>query len=174
MEALLAGLPQSASDLLGPAIDIALIIAIGLLWLTWYRNGKRQQRLEQLLGSAASQLEEATRHLAEATETIKHLQAAQQQVTPPPSRQAARAYGREPVPTREHAATERPASPPVREPQPTPPPQHSTQATMILRMHREGETAETIAERLNMPLAQVKLMLKLHTASTAAGQRADV
>ncbi|TLS78441.1 hypothetical protein FE236_01455 [Mariprofundus erugo] len=172
MEALLSRLPQSASDLIGLAVDLALIIAIGLLWLTWYRNGKRQQRLEQMLGSAAAQLEEATRHLSEATETMQQLKAAQQEMTPPPPRQAARAYGREPA--RSPAASERPAPPPVRETPPAPPPQHSTQATMILRMHREGETAETIAERLNMPLAQVRLMLKLHTASTTAGQRADV
>jgi len=35
-------------------------------------------------------------------------------------------------------------------------------------MQREGESEESIADRLDIPLAQVKLMLKLHAASHSA------
>jgi hypothetical protein len=42
---------------------------------------------------------------------------------------------------------------------------------MMLRMKREGESAQTIAERLDMPLAQVRLLLKLHAATGAANEQ---
>jgi len=45
------------------------------------------------------------------------------------------------------------------------PPKSSTQATMILRMQREGEHPESIADRLDLPLAQVKLLLKLNASA---------
>ncbi|MDX8405858.1 MAG: hypothetical protein R8K50_06875, partial [Mariprofundus sp.] len=145
---------------LGPLIDIALVIAMAMLWRTWYRNGKRQQALESLLAGTAEQLEEATRHLAEATQSIQALKQ-QHSRKQQPVEQEAEEIAEEVYRPRQPRPT--PAAP---EPEAPPPPQHSTQATMILRMHREGETAETIADRLDMPLAQVKLMLTLHTAST--------
>ncbi|PIW51284.1 MAG: hypothetical protein COW18_01615 [Zetaproteobacteria bacterium CG12_big_fil_rev_8_21_14_0_65_54_13] len=157
MESILTGINASGRDWLGLAIDIALMLGIFMLWLTWHRNGKRQQAMEQLLAATAAQLDEATRHLADATHSMQQLK----------SRQHAEEEAERPKPV---------AKPPRQQPErvmpaapidsPRTPPQNSTQATMILRMHREGEAAETIAERLDMPLAQVKLMLKLHAAAS--------
>jgi DNA-directed RNA polymerase specialized sigma24 family protein len=140
---------QFLNQWLGLIIDTGLVLGFFFLWLSWHRNGKRQQQLEQLLGETARQLEEATRHLSEATAAIKHLKQQEQ---------------RRPAPVKQARRTEQP---PVKQTLVTPPAQNSTQATMILRMKREGESPQTIAERLDMPLAQVKLLLKLHAASSS-------
>jgi len=159
MQTIMSGLNQSGWDWLGLCIDIALMAGIFMLWLTWHRNGKRQQEMELLLATTAAQLDEATHHLAEATHSMQQLKFRQEK-----DEQAHQST--------EHVAfnqSRKNQSAPVESS--APPPQNSTQATMILRMHREGEAAETIAERLDMPLAQVKLMLKLHAASTATSAR---
>jgi len=158
MESILTGLNESGREWLGLIIDIALMFGIFMLWLTWHRNGNRQQAMEQLLATTAAQLDEATRHLADATQSMQQLKA----------RQHADEEADRPQPAPEPARQQPRRTMPAQSDTPRPPPQNSTQATMILRMHREGEAAETIAERLDMPLAQVKLMLKLHAASSAA------
>jgi len=143
------------NDWLGVTLDAGLTGAVFLLWLSWFRNGKRQQRLEQMLVETSSQLEAATRHLSQASEAIEQLRQHEQAL---PSR-------REPVekaaPVPQQATRPRPVTTQTS----ALPAQSSTQATMILRMQREGETPQTIAERLDMPLAQVKLLLKLNAAS---------
>jgi len=141
-------------------IDTVLIIGVFFLWLTWYRNGRRQQHLEQLLASTAQQLDEATHHLNEATKLISRVQQQeearlQKKHTPaPPEPRMV-----EPPRRQEPAARAAPPTPAL-------PPENSSQATMILRMKREGETPEVIAERLDIPLAQVKLVLKMYAPSS--------
>jgi len=137
--------PEFLNHWLGLVIDTALVFGFFFLWLSWHRNGKRQQKLEQLLAETARQLEEATQHLSQATKSIEQLKR-QEQSKP-----------RAPQPTRTKQPVQAPAIAS----------QNSTQASMILRMKREGESPQTIAERLDMPLAQVKLLLKLHAASSA-------
>lgn len=142
-------------DWFGLIIDVALLVAVFGLWLTWYRNGKRQMKMEQLLVGTAQQLEEATMHLSLATDALEKIK--QQEKTPvstPPEPLKKKTVKQQaPVISSEHLIQQHL------------PPQNSTQATMILRMQREGESEESIADRLNLPLAQVKLMLKLHAAS---------
>ncbi len=148
-----AMIPQFLNQWLDVFIDIGLITAFFFLWLSWYRNGKRQKQLEQLLIDTASQLEEASQHLSDATQAIEQLKKQE--------RRHEQHSARRPAPVK-------PAR--TKQPQVTPnslPPQNSTQATMILRMKREGESPQSIAERLDMPLAQVKLLLKLHAASSS-------
>jgi len=140
--------PEFLNHWLGLMIDTGLMLGFFFLWLSWRRNGKRQQKLEQLLTETAKYLEEATQHLSQATESIEHLK--RQEKSKPRARVS--------QPTRTKQPAEAPAIAS----------QNSTQATMILRMKREGESSQTIAERLDMPLAQVKLLLKLHAASSSA------
>ncbi|MDQ6970126.1 MAG: hypothetical protein Q9M16_06435 [Mariprofundus sp.] len=146
------------NEWLGLMIDVALIGGFFCLWLTWYRNGKRQQKMEQLLIGTAKQLEEATMHLSLATSAIEELQQ-QKNAIPSNIQEASPQQPIEPSPP--VAARESEQS---HHTQPLLP-QNSTQATMILRMQREGESETAIADRLDIPLAQVKLMLKLHAAS---------
>jgi len=166
---------QFLNDWLGLMIDGALIIGIFCLWLTWYRNGQRQQRMEQLLINTAQQLEEATMHLSLATSAIEQIQQQEnkrqkdkQQGGKVVTKQYESAQATAQQPTAVSATDIAAPSLATPTPPPTLPPQNSTQATMILRMQREGEPEETIADRLDIPLAQVKLMLKLHAASRSA------
>ncbi len=148
---------QFLNEWLSLIIDIALLIGVFCLWFIWYRNGKRQQHMEQLLMETAQQLEEASMHLSIATSAIEQIK--QQENSPPQTT-------RSPEPIRPKRAA--PVISMERSSAPTVPPENSTQATMILRMQREGESEEAIADRLDLPLAQVKLMLKLHTASKSS------
>ena len=138
---------------LGLVLDVALLGGVFCLWVLWYRNGKRQMQMEQLLIGTAQQLEEASMHLALATTAIEQLK---QQENSTDIKRA------EPD---QHM----PVAPKVKsndgDQETYVPPQGSTQATMILRMQREGESEEAIADRLDIPLAQVKLMLKIHATS---------
>lgn len=136
-------------------IDVALLIAVLGLWLTWYRNGKRQMKMEQLLIGTAQQLEEASMHLSLATNAIEKIKLQEQESLSNPSELLKKKVVKQQAPVIS-------PEPPVQQ---NFPPQNSTQATMILRMQREGESEESIADRLGLPLAQVKLMLKLHAAS---------
>jgi len=156
MEALTSFLDQWLSLI----IDVVLIIGVFFLWLTWYRNGRRQQHLEQLLASTAQQLDEATHHLNQATQLISRVQQQEEQrlekkVEPEQPKPRAEEPPRHEEPViRQEAATR------------NVPPENSSQATMILRMKREGETPDAIAERLDIPLAQVKLVLKMYAPAS--------
>ena len=151
---------QFLNEQLGLMIDVMLIAGVFCLWLIWYRNGKRQKNMEQLLMATAQQLEEATMHLSQATYAIEQLKQQEQEAPAKPFKAAEPAMRHsqsEPSPVTSNQVASAQSLPP----------QNSTQATMILRMQREGESEEGIADRLDIPLAQVRLMLKLHAASYA-------
>jgi len=158
-------------------LDALLLIGIGALWIVWMRNGKRQQHLEQTLAETARQLQEASSHLEAATKQMAQLKSAATRA-PAPDASA-------PAPSKTPAAKARvrPATAAVQPARHTPPaaakrayqPNASTRAPansvnetrtgMILRMQREGETPAGIADKLELPLAQVRLLLKLQAAS---------
>jgi len=154
-------LADLSADWLKTGIDIILIIAVGSLWVTWLRNGQRQKRLEKLLLECADQLEEATRHLNEATTTIEKVKLDSATAESPASRPEKAPFARTTKAARK-PVTEAKAEPAAQQSMPD---QNSTQATMVLRMHREGDEPQTIAEKLDMPLAQVKLLLKIYATT---------
>lgn len=158
METTLSDIMSNNGQMISLLIDIAVIAGLFALWLVWYRNGNRQKKLEQLLAETARQLDEATQHLNQATLMIDQLK--RQEEKP---RSAEPAAYREPVQKPVRNSPARAQEPPVKLP-----PENSTQATMVLRMHREGEEPEAIADRLDIPLAQVKLLLKLYASKSAA------
>jgi len=146
------------SEWLGLILDVALLVGLFCLWLIWYRNGKRQMQMETLLIGTAQQLEEASMHLSLASKAIEQLKEQEKALAAKP----AEPVKQKPAEYKTPAKTEYPTQ------QQYIPPQNSTQATMILRMQREGESEESIADRLDIPLAQVKLLLKLHAASKSS------
>jgi len=119
-------------------LDVILILAMAGLWLLWIRTSRRQQQLQSLLIEASQQLDTATRHLDTAMQAIERLQ---------------KLPAKAPAEEKPVTMTELPR----------PRRQSDAQATRILRMRREGESPEVIADKLHLPLAQVKLMLKLHS-----------
>jgi len=159
MESTISSIMSDNGQMIGLLIDFAVIAGLFALWLVWYKNGNRQKKLEQLLADTANQLDEATRHLNQATVMIEQLKRQEEVAETTASsvdRKATQKKFRQ-TPSREEE--EQPGKLP---------PQNSTQATMVLRMHREGEDAEAIADRLDIPLAQVKLLLKLYASKSAA------
>jgi len=122
-------------------LDGIMVVAIAGLWIAWWRNVKRQRQVECMLADSARQLQEASQHLKLAMACINN--------------------SKKKVASHQGAESRR---------------QKETQATMavpgdaqiaqVLRMQHEGTPAEDIASRLNLPLSQIKLALKLHAART--------
>jgi len=135
--------------------NMLMVIAIGGLWMMWARGTRRQKQIETLLIATSEQLDEASRHLEEAMTHIQDVQAHEN--------------------TREnHTVTHTSmAKPEIKiEPSSIKSPQNarplkSSPVTSVLRMHREGYSAEDIAANQDIELAKVKLMLKLNERQAA-------
>lgn len=118
-----------------------MLIAIGGLWMLWLRNAKRQRYLQDMLADTSRQLREATAHLEEAMRAIRELKQTEKS-------SESNGQSRRFIPTQD---TQSPAS-------------NNAMVTQVLRMQREGHDVEEIAAKLKTPPAQVRLLLKLHTA----------
>ena len=168
---------------------LLLLVLLGV-WGLWWKQSRRSQRVEQSLLEAAAQLQEATTMLDDALSQIALLQqheaTKQEEVAPkkerfreaskrsmrmadeqpsmdddmdfPSQARASLDHGRREI----HAvgAYEEAQSPSSYAPE-----AGKRVGTMdvarILRMQREGQSLESIASTLDIPLAQVKLMLML-------------
>lgn len=129
------------------AFDIVMLVAIMGMWLLWWRISRKQRAVETMLLEAAQELEVATSRLDEALEYIRRLK--QAMIAAPQAEQyESKVSLEEKRPTEETSRYEPP----------------SGQITQMLRMRREGKDIDAIAESLNLPKAQVKLLLKLHAA----------
>ncbi len=184
---------MSDPETLRLAADMLLLAGLIAGWIAWLRAGRRQRRLEAMLAEAAAELDAATRQLRE---TARLLQAGERTSRPEPEPAAQTARNEAPArekagaaaPSsaylaarayRRHAATSpgatapRTASPDAsgaktaRRPAPDAAPAASAPTEKILRMQREGASPEAIASALNLPLAQVRLIQKLHAASVS-------
>ena len=155
-------------------VDILIALAMGALWYLWWQQSKHRQAVEKSLMEAASQLQEATLLLDEALKQITTLKKEEYTQTDKPSIQVEKAnevvddgihvqispQARDMSRQEEGVATVAQTKGKKAFTQAS----QSTQAAQILRMQREGEKAEDIAMRLDIPLAQVKLMLMLQGA----------
>jgi len=140
-------------------LDLVLIAAVIALAIIWLRNGARQRKLEAMLAGTAAQLTEASRLLEQA------------------SRQLQEARDEQTAATNEPAPAASPVQPPRITPQAAARKAYAARAasgngntqaertTLVLRLHREGASAEAIAQKLDIPLAQVRLLLKLQGAA---------
>lgn len=123
--------------------DLVIMLALGGLWVLWWRTNHKQRAIESLLAEAAREIDRATLSLNEALEHIERIK-------------------RAPAPAPKHRESQsspekRPMSKQTEAPQ-------TSQITQLLRMHREGQSEDRIANDLGLPSAQVKLLLKLHGA----------
>lgn len=140
-------------DGLNLAFDLVMLVALGGLWVLWWKTSRKQRAIEGLLAEAAQEIDRASLSLNEALLHIERIK-----------REQAAAPGPEPAP-RPTATPERPAAPRMPEPEPRPEPPQNSQVTQLLRMQREGQSEEEIAHALSLPTAQVRLLLKLHGAT---------
>ncbi len=147
------------NEMLPILLDAVLILAVIGLWVLWWGQIKQRQKIEGMLTEASTQLQEATLMLNQALVQIQDLQS--------------RDRPEDAVSARSSKATE-----PVAEEQPGQKIEEKVQAgvesqshasanisqvAQMLRLQREGETPEKIARKLDLPLAQIKLMLMLQS-----------
>jgi len=123
-------------------LDILLLLAVAGLWLAWWRNLNRLHKTELLLAESIQQLETASSQLQQA---MAHIQAFEQQRQSMPERRPRPAV-------KKQAAAE---------------PAEKADLARTLRLERQGRSAEEIAEILNLPITQVRLMLKVHAPKGA-------
>ena len=179
------------SELIAQIVDVLLVIGLLGLWGFWWQQSRQRQQVEKKLQEASSQLQQACELLDQAMQQIQHLQSSEQQIGVKPAKKSVSAANKVAKKTAKAAV---PASPPPASPQgqwqqnayKVKPPvmkeemlapveaadskvaknkdSRGSQATQVLRLHREGMQPESIAEQLGIPLAQVKLLLMLQSS----------
>jgi len=180
-------LAMISTNTISVGVDLVLILVLMAMWLLWWKQSQRTQRIESGLLEAASQLQEATALLDDALNQISLLQR-QEQVKPEKVQKDVAASPSVSMDTQDDnfdddiepqfssrarellnaqknhlemtskVAPKRVSSAQKAEPQNK---QGVMDVAQILRMQREGASLDSIADTLNMPLAQVKLMLML-------------
>lgn len=180
MSGFMSMLGSDPAGLFDMLFNLLIIAAVGGLWLMWARSMKRQKNVEDILAATSGQLEEATRHLEAALHEIKRLQLQEQAASasppagsaaatdaPQPSSHPMHAY-RKQTPAAASAAARTAVQPDaVAQPVATPIPQApasdaQSDVQRIIHLHKLGQSAEQIAAQMNMPLARINLLLRLH------------
>jgi len=134
-------------DLLTMIIDGAMVVAMVGIWILWLRGSRRQDAIERKLEAASAQLEEASAQLNVLMPMIRDLA----DPRPTPTR----------FPTKIETGAAQEKSPPKPEPE-VKKSDLGSQLSRLLCLHREGAKPESIARQLDIPLAQVKLLLQVH------------
>ncbi len=155
--------------------DILLLAGLIAGWMVWLRAARRQRRLEAMLREAAAELDAATRQLRDTAQLLQQAERnrdteAKQAASDAPPAQKAAAKAASHIAAhayRRHAAAPS-SAPPAGQPAAghAARPAATAPTEKILRMQREGASPEAIASALKLPLAQVRLIQKLHAATT--------
>lgn len=138
-------------DLAGVLIDGVMVVAIIGLWWLWYTGRRRQEEIERKLEAASAELQEASKQLNALMPLLTEL-CDPRPSPPPPSRSVVTPRKAQPAATSAPAADGGAAKGDAR-------------LAQVLRLRREGADAEEIARQVDLPLAQVKLLLRLHARS---------
>jgi len=170
-----------SSDTFSMVLDGLLLLVMAALWWMWWQQARQRKQVETKLGEAATQLQEATKMLDEALQHMTRLQTGESAVEiesqvimkddiddiddmddmdddgqlsfSTQSRAMSEAYKKS---DRSYGSHKTKLVNQVSESV-----GQSPQSARILRMQREGESVESIAGKMNIPLAQVKLILML-------------
>lgn len=126
------------------AFDLVILLALAGLWSLWWRTGRKQRAIEGLLVETAQEIDRASLSLYEAMQHIERLKQSESRASAPKRRQPRHDSD-------DQMSSAKPAATPL-----------GPQITQLLRMHREGQSEEAIANALGLPSAQVKLLIKLH------------
>jgi len=149
-------------------LDGLLLLVMGALWWLWWQQAKQRKHVEIKLGEAASQLQEATQMLDEALRQIAHLQEHESHTETEPQLEVNDdvkvSFSTQSLAmSQRHEKKKAPRSSSRKKTvvQPVKNVSQSSQSAQISRMQREGESPQSIAGKMDIPLAQVKLMLML-------------
>lgn len=174
------------SELIAQVVDVLLVIGLLGLWGFWWQQSRQRQQVEKKLQEASSQLQQACELLDQAMQQIQHLQSSEQHIDVKPAKKSvpavnkvAKKTAKAPLPVSPPGQWQQnayKAKPPVMKEEMLAPMEaadskvaknkdsRGSQATQVLRLHREGMQPESIAEQLGIPLAQVKLLLMLQSS----------
>ncbi|GEM_PF-2053123 len=157
-----------SSEAFSMLLDGLLLLVMAALWWLWWQQTRQRKQVEIKLSEAAAQLQEATKMLDEALQHIEHLQACeshheveQQSETNDDVKVSFSAQSLAMSQTHKKNKAPKPPSKKKVAKQAIVNTSQSSQSAQISRMQREGESPESIAVKMNIPLAQVKLMLML-------------
>ncbi len=148
------------SEILSIIFDVVLILSVIGLWILWWQQVQQRKNIESMLVEASTQLQEATLMLNQALVQIQDIQGSEesevktQEAVKQDDEELAMSAFREKV-------EERVGSDIREQSQPT---ANISQVAQMLRLQREGMSPEKISEKLNVPLAQIKLMLMLQSS----------
>jgi len=149
--------------------DGLLIVLMAGMWFLWYQQNTHRKRIESKLFEAAAQLQESTQLLEYALEKIEEISQQDhlgKQVDIGVDKihvqlsDAGRKLAKSETRQRMQTVSQQNTPKQVTAKQQVSAPKQS-QVTQILRMKREGASADKIASTLDIPQAQVKLMLML-------------
>jgi len=166
-------------SLLNSLLDVVMIIAIVGLWVMWFKQSAQRKKVELMLQQASEELQEATTLLDNVMTQLPQLQKSEQQhshhqqLIQDSATQDKVSIQRRQQPkaasTQAPAPTPQPRNrPSIKRSQAKPAQQQdgANQSAQIMRLNREGLSMESIAEQLDMPIAQVRLMLLLQAPKT--------
>jgi len=148
------------SELITMIFDMVLIAAVIGLWGLWWQQTKQRKKIEKTLVEASTQLQEATMMLNQALVQIQSLQddtgsnEGYSQAESSENNDDAMEEMKQKIEARTATDLENQSESTA----------NVSQVAQMLCLQREGVSPEKIAEKLNMPLAQVKLMLMLQSS----------
>ncbi len=155
------------NQMLSMLFDAVLIVSLVGLWILWWRQVNQRKKIEILLIDASTQLQEATLMLNQALVKIQELQGegGQEEVVPSINSQTIgqmeKGHFKYEIENKVRGETQHEAQ---EQSQST---ANISQVAQMLRLQREGATPENISKKLNLPLAQIKLMLMLQSSPKA-------
>jgi len=148
------------SEILSMVFDVVLILSVIGLWILWWQQVQQRKNIESMLVEASTQLQEATLMLNQALVQIQDLQGIESsdlevhQTAQVDDEDLAKSAFREKVEKRVESDVQEETQPTAK----------ISQVAQMLRLQREGMSPEKISEKLDVPLAQIKLMLMLQSS----------
>lgn len=141
------------NEALSMVFDAVLILSVVGLWILWWQQVQQRKHIESMLIEASTELQEATQLLNQALQKIHDLrESGSGEVKARKSdedlgKEAFRESMKMQVESRENSQSTA----------------NISQVSQMLRLQREGLSPDKISKKLQMPLAQIKLMLMLQS-----------
>ncbi len=151
-------------NMLSMIFDGGLVLAILGLWVMWYQQAGQRKKVEAMLEHASLELQQATTLLDQVMAQLPALQKQQLDVAPQP---VASKQVRQDKQAIEKVSQQDQVNISVQKLKASLPKskfQDANVSAQIMRLKREGLSMEGIAKHLELPVAQVRLILLLQTS----------
>ena len=157
-------------DILSIALDALLVVAIAGLWMVWFQQAGQRKNVENMLKQASEELQQATQLLdhvmntmaqqkeSSVAEAVLDAKVKMEQKTEA-EKQEPEKKGAADIDEQDEFKLEKNAKVSFTHPQHRE--SDTNYSAQVMRLNREGLSAEAISEKLSVPIAQVKLLLLL-------------